>query len=608
MKNQGHEAMKFKFETYNAKGLLLSSILFSSVALLISFVINITASFPVLEIDEWNSLNFYIDRGLGGSVFCTHNGHPMAFPNLAYRVLLLATHGDPVARGLSVWLVVLASALLVAFITMPGKISKQIDKMLFQVSAILFICALYTWMVMHHMLLWNISLSNYLAVFGTALSSYGFMLWCNSRHEKNYSAIATILMGAVIATWSHSIGASVWGALAVALFLVKKDWRYSAGAFLIGVLFVIGTYKGMPACSGVHSGGFPKIETLAPLDIALFVISNLGAAPVMALGLKMPLAIWLASAIGLLGVGILMWFSWTAWRNNNTDGKSAGLVMFTWFFIGASALIAIGRTGKFGLDLALAPRFLMMSVGFLTGIAALLLHKIYITWKSHPRLHLGEFTVLALTSALLAASNWHYIYPTQWLHAKVLGDGIQLAIAQSPEAIEQIAKRFQPNHPETVLKGLPALRQNRWDLFRNPLLKLVGKPIAGLDLTVTGKRCTGQIKINERSRAGRTVRISGWTRYPDGHPAKDILIVRDGVIAGIAKRDRTYWLGTYRTQTRGLSVLGRFIARILPIRLGYTLGLHAEWVGAMTAPDTDGRLDGTIYVKGASGRLCEVVT
>ena len=139
-------------------------------------------------------------------------------------------------------------------------------------------------------------------------------------------------------------------------------------------------------------------------------------------------------------------------------------------------------------------------------------------------------------------------------------------------------------------EGLAAERLdhlNRFNLFGDPLLHVTGKRIEELNLTISEKVCPGQTRINKRSRVGETVRISGWARLYDGSSAQELLVVREGVIVGVAKRARTYWLGHYPAQIEALSGPSQIVARILPHRLAYTFGLHAEWVGAMRAVPTD---------------------
>lgn len=583
----------------------------SFISVLVSFYVILTSFNPVFFADEWVSLSFFMENGWSNSIVCKHNGHPLVLPNLLYRSFLVFSDGDPQLRAITVWMLALCNGCLLSLVARPVSSlrtgSSTGTMSLEGLVPVASICAVSVWLVMRSQLVWGMAFHDQIAAAGALLAALGVSREVAQKAGPAYSKVL-IFAGGMIATTSFGWGASVWGATVVILLLARTERVWPAVWLLVGLIATALVFTQLPDCGGGRSNIPVSLNVFHnPLPLFSFPVLNLGSPFGALVPGVLSKKLLVSGLFGSAALLFLAYTSWLVWKRREPRGPIAGLCSIMWTLAAATFLMALGRGDKFDLyALSQTPRYLPVSVLYWATIVALIwthLSGLSGCLRRRSR-HFLKLALMAM-SLLVLIVNFRAIFPSQWLHAYLLGNAIQLATT-GPDFDLELARRFQPNRPQAVLLGMPFIKANRYDLYKEPLLHLLGQPMESHFQILQDKICAGKFSEITKRATFNTRQYSGWATGPDGSPARSLVMVQDGLIVGIGLRARPYRVGWLESELEALGNPISTLAKYIPEPFAYWMGWHAEWVGAAQLGDAHTvHPIGTVYVI-QNGQACRL--
>lgn len=321
-----------------------------------------------------------------------------------------------------------------------------------------------------------------------------------------HPALGPALLGlasAAVALVSFGTGVAVSG-LVVALMVVRRvELRWTLALSVVAVFNVIAYTFLMPGADGVHSvvsRSLPDIARNAATFLSSFWTSgwlsyadqgvagvDAGRMATMSLGglvvtsargvfaaTGSPTLLDLAWAIGCLGIVLLGWRSWVAWRHPETVGRieSLGLALAL-LVLGVATLVAIGRSNIFAKmpDQVLADRYVPWSALFWAGLLLAMGARLS-AWRSGVVLQVGW----AIGLAVLFYPSHRFGYG--W--AAAVEHGIERRAAQLQTGVfsEGVLSFMDMPNLGKAEASLSALKAHRSGIFRARRSRMLGETVS----------------------------------------------------------------------------------------------------------------------------------
>ena len=323
---------------------------------------------------------------------------------------------------------------------------------------------------------------------------------------RRHPALAPAVFGlasAAIALVSFGTGVAVSGLVVALMVLRRVELRWTLALSVVAVFNVIAYTFLMPGADGVHSvvsRSVPDIARNAATFLSSFWTSgwlsyadqgvagvDAGRMATVSLGglvvtsargvfaaTGSPTLLDLAWAIGCLGIILLGWRSWVAWRHPETVGRieSLGLALAL-LVLGVAALVAIGRTNIFARmpDQVLADRYVPWSALFWAGLLLAIGARLS-AWRSGVALQ----AAWAIGLAVLLYPSHRFGYG--W--AAAVEHGIERGAARLQSGVfseDTLSFMDMPNLGEAEA-SLSVLKAHRAGIFRTRRSRMLGETVA----------------------------------------------------------------------------------------------------------------------------------
>ena len=257
--------------------------------------------------DEWRSLSFFIDNGFWNSIVSQHNGHPMVFPNLIYRFLLLTTDGNALVRSLATLVTAALDAALLGLATVRCLRANGGSSKLQAISMFLATGALFLWLTAHVKLFWGMSVHDYIVI-GAGVVALMLTPRIIDADRWNYSVLGGVVLLGTVCNFSFGFGAAVWGAILVVMTLSRQRFAPMALVAATALLTTVVAHVYLPNYNSTAETLSPNI-TLQPLLLVLSVSEMLGNAIIQSLAAWINPTVQSAAIAGALGITALLYFS-----------------------------------------------------------------------------------------------------------------------------------------------------------------------------------------------------------------------------------------------------------------------------------------------------------
>ena len=307
---------------------------------------------------------------------------------------------------------------------------------------------------------------------------------------------------AAIALVSFGTGVAVSGLVVALMVLRRVELRWTLALSVVAVFNVIAYTFLMPGADGVHSvvsHSLPDIARNATTFLSSFWTSgwlgyadqgvagvDAGRMAKMSLGglvvtsargvvamTGSPTLLNLAWGIGCIGIALLGWRSWVAWRQPETVGRteSVGLALAILIF-GVAVLVAIGRSNIFGRmpDQVLADRYVPWSALFWTGLLLAIGARM-----SFSRLGIVLQVGLAIGLAMLFYPSHRFGYG--W--AAAVEHGIERRAAQLQNGVfsEGVLSFMDMPNLDAAKDSLSVLKAHQVGIFRSRRSRMLGESV-----------------------------------------------------------------------------------------------------------------------------------
>ncbi len=568
--------------------------------------------FPAMMSDEWRSLSFLVDNGFWHSIACRHNGHPMLFPNLVYRVLLLASDGNALVRSLATFVSAAAAAALLGLAAARCIRSAGDSSKLQAVAIILATVALSLWLTGHAKLFWGMSVHDYIVI-GTGVAALLLTPRISNAGQVNYSAFGGVVLLATVCTFSFGFGAAVWGAVLIVMLMSRQRFAPMVLIVVAALTTTVVAHVYLPNCDSAAETLSRDID-LQPSTLVLSVCGMLGNTMMHSLTAWIKPEIQLAAIVGALGITALVFYSGRIYylRMNSTY---ITLVGCAWFALGMVLLVCIGRSPSFVAKASqiLSERFLPLSVFFWASLFAVAV--CYGNGRQQRRSGLALPLVVFVTIAWVLISNIFLIpriftfrFSNQDLYIspveiKVEALRLSLGFGESDKIRAINTLSFIDQQP--VYDSLARMQTEGWDLFgKFPRLATVDE-YERTTKPVQRAGCRGHVKfLRAGTRGADSMLLTGELRFDNGLPADDIVIAQGQNIIGRGFRAPIQPYANQSTASRyeNLPLAAQFARSIdYVVRL---LGRHSRWTAVMQKIDNLRQQPVIYYARNNSGDGC----
>lgn len=596
-------------------GLALTGLILSGLAIVISAFILVTAHPPALIWDEWDNWSFLVDRGLWGSIYCRHNGHPMFVPNMLYRINAFAFAGDAAIRSVVTWSAAALSGVGLAALGLRGRGGVgSADWPSLAVAAL--VCAIMTCAALGREITWGMAIHDHLPTLGAIAVAFGLVGLLRNQDRVDAASIAAIVLGAALASFSFAFGLAVWGALPLVLALATRRAMAPILVLVAGVLISLWVMKFSPTCTPEVT--LPPPKALMTMGFALSV----AGAGVASLFFEAHDVV-IAATLGVAASAAALWAIWIVWAERARTPALAGLLLVIWYGLGAALLAGIGRA-NFGVEASLHGRFYPIS--FLVFSALGLFAYVRLAQGGSRVFNLVGSGLIAGVAIAIVQFNAADVIPRQQQHALQLST-IHRVMLSNLASEEYVLAHRSPMLWSAAPRVLTYLRERRWDLFYDPMYLRLGTSIAAS--SIVSAACDGEVRAQSRAfgageRRGMRAAIAaaiergdlpvadhapeafyvfGWARHPDGQPANRIILTRDDVVVGFARPARHFADGFSPQRWSSATGLAKLFGTRHP-DLAIALGLGAEFAGAARVGAGGAQL--RTYAVGTDGSLCRL--
>ena len=481
-------------------------------SILLTYGVYTQTFYPALMMDEWGTLAFYFDKGFWPSVFCQHNNHVVLLPGAFARLLYLATDADPFIRGLATLLCAGLLGVCVGYLAVQANTTGHNGSHLVRASRFVVAVAFTLWLVCYPQLFWGMATYGYFPL----LFGFAAVLTLNALLQKPEKPGAWLLLPVLLATasaLSFSYGVASWGALALVMILHRKPWHWIAATLLLGLAVIMSFRLSLPHCRPLDSLA-PDISSIGVISLLQGLVSLLGSAWAHSLAPLVPPSPLLASVLGALGLVLLCWLSFKAWK---TEGiRPFGmLVTGCWLAAGMLLLVALGRNPEsFALaNQMIAPRFMHLSIFFWTCLLAAASSQPGAGNSRSVTLWGAVHTVVVcylLFTALLAA-NWMSSMRASELHftsTEIKVEAIRTWIAPPYSGNVRTTNILGVYRTAAFTDNFGKLREKEWDYYRAfPSSEFPDKVVDLPDESATGARYSTALIMD----AAKKTKGGTWT-------------------------------------------------------------------------------------------------
>jgi hypothetical protein len=333
---------------------------------------------------------------------------------------------------------------------------------------------------------------------------YAAMIWACIFVEKDKLLWACIL--ALAGTLMMANGLFIWPVLLLLSLVLKKPRNFSL-AYGVGFVFCLFTYLLDYKSIGKHTS--TAYALTHPVDFFGYFFAYLGSAG----GIGRPsLAIW----VGGGEVVLLCVMTLHAWRHRAVQSSRFWTLWSIAVFIMISAAItAVGRV-SFGIEQALAGRYVTPSSVFLVSLAFawLSLGRASASTESggHEKVVVsGVVAVLLLTVVALVCVN-HTRNKLEMAGRHERADMSSDAIASGVQDLRVYGMTY--NEPDVIERGVVWLKSTHLSIFSTRPWSLLGSTV-GVEIPIAPEgRCAGQIDDAKpfagESRTGSSTQVNGW--------------------------------------------------------------------------------------------------
>lgn len=325
--------------------------------------------------------------------------------------------------------------------------------------------------------------------------------------RPSWPQAAAILLIATIAMFTFGTGVAVFGLLIVMLVLRRVDIRWTAGISSLAILAVLSYLFALPGGDGVrgslHFGVAPLASntttwlssfwltswlshadhsllatSAAQLSAQKFGTGLVASARLLTSALGHPSLTQLGSAIGTLGLALLLPLIWRAWKHPARISRIESLaVALCLFSIGIGVMVALGRADLFAEipQQVLAERYVIWTNLFWLGLGL----------GYGARLQPSAWQTMAFSTLALVISMM--VYPTHQIGrgwAAAVEHEVESKAAQLQTGIwsDDILAHTDMHDRETLAEASRVLLENKVGPFRSARSRLLGAKLNPLQM------------------------------------------------------------------------------------------------------------------------------
>jgi len=467
--------------------------------------------------DDWAIIPL-IQKTMNGTLsfsdlFAQHNEHRILFPRIIMLAIAGLTQYNTVAEMFFSWILICLTGFLIFYVYQKKFSWQSYPKLLLiflPVSLLLFSFRQY------ESILWGFTCQMYLMIFGAVAT---FTLLELSKKIDIWFTLC--LLSAILATFSFSVGLSVWpvGLLQI-LVSERRDLRKA----------VIWCFAGAVAFTS-YFYGYIKPSHHPPLDYVLIHPLGAGRYFLTLIGASFSYDAVTAGVLGLVISLIAILVIVEGYNGKLLKGYGVWL-SFVLFVAISSVAITVGRAG-FGVEQALSSRYAPLTV---LGVVGLYFLAVSVSEKLPAKSKsFGAHAILALILVGLIVS-----YGGGWLAGQNMKYsremGAYILTTYKIQSDENIGNYLYPI-PTVVREQAQFLEQNKLNVFSEKAINLStlilssSKTLFALD-TINGKIVSQQtmpLVINSSQQG--TITITGWAVDEEANDvASAVFITIDGRI------------------------------------------------------------------------------
>lgn len=513
--------------------LALGSLLLAVVFACHTSYVTLRDHYTVPNGDDWRILDTFFSRPLVNWLFADQVGHriPVTFflIFLDYHLWLGKMHLVVIAALVCAWIA--AGALYIGFRTGADLRSP--------LSRTLFAFALFGlfWAGSCHDFVWGANQGSQLATMWFLISLALLAVYQRRRDRSADGSAGALPLGAglaaLLATFSHGMGAASWASLTV-LSVVGRFPRKVVVGLLLGAILSVAAYSvGLKHTPGGSFSWYPVILQNAPLPIFKFMVTLLGGTTIwvtdglVSIPNKRRFSVGLgAGAIELLAL-VVYTLILLRRRSRPAAGElfSLGLMVFP---VAGGFLVAVNRV--WSPDSAVDERFVTWTTLFWLGAASAV--STMMSQKGR-RGALGIGLIWMLSLSMIPALNAARAAQARTRSLLAMRSVMQLAGVQW----DQLAGANFILSPDYVYRVSARLRRDRRSVFADPRADLPGAALDTRFVHAPDTRCSGVIRvfreIPTRGEPGAQVFGGAWDVSENKAPASIVLTDSAGVIRGL---------------------------------------------------------------------------
>lgn len=374
----GNSQRNIKYNTF-----LLAPIL-TAVVIYIYLVVPHTGILP--DNDYWPDIH---DLILNGSIHITpytlyvhNNEHVIALPKLIYAINIILFGGSNYTLSLAVCVLSLAVGVILArALARTTHLDTQQNTLSVLLIGTLASLVAFTPLAAHNFVM---GMSG-IAWVGSNLLTLGAMYLCfRDNQSTRIIIVASILC--VLAAQCYSTGVPALLLVGIQLVLQRNKWWQGLIIAVIGIILVLVVYIYQP----VPQGHGPR--TFSPLVVAQFVIAFLGS------GLTSYIEV--ARVWGAAGLVLFSWFFVGALlRQRRLSPAQAFWAAVGGYVIVAGIMAAVGRADRFGVEDAMASRYATVPSLFWAALVGMFFATRLGEAKSSPFRHLAVVAALGFVAS-----------------------------------------------------------------------------------------------------------------------------------------------------------------------------------------------------------------